>query len=123
MRVAIKYSMEDIKIAITRVIEKLPSPETSQAIRLLALMVEFPAHFSVSLAGVMLHQVCSPSSTPSADDLKPLMVYPALATAIIINRDSMLKTYLRPDFYKPPVPAPGTKEWSQKELKSFGFSE
>ena len=132
MRVAARFSMEDIKIAIPRVISKLPSPEVGQAVWRLAFMAEFPAYFSVSLAGGVLLQSCSLSSTPSSDDLKPLMGYPALIAAIIRKREAMLKKQMQSqkhqyqqywDGDEPYVPASGIEGWLQVVLESLGFLE
>ena len=132
MRVAARYSMEDIKIAIPRVISKLPSPGIGQAVWRLAFMAEFPAYFSVSLAGGVLLQSCSLSSTPSSDDLKPLMGYPALIAAIIRKRETMLKIQMQPQKYQPQqswnwdeprAPTPGIEGWLQEVLESLGFPE
>jgi len=132
MRVASKYGMEDIQIAITRVITHLPSPGIGQAIGRLAFMAEFPSHFSLSLAGDVFLQVCSLSSTPTVDDMKPLMAYPVLVTAMIKSREGTLRSQLRPRSLMrrcgvpacakaPPPPRMGG--WIQKELRSFGFTE
>lgn len=148
MRAAVKYTMEDIQMAITRVITHFPSPGIDQAIGRLAFMAEFPAKFSVSLAGDVFLQACSLSSTPSANDLKPLMTHPALVAAMIKNRESKLRNQLQqssravetlqqenwgyyavpetvprsPSPSPPMVPEPRTEGWLQEELVSLGFS-
>lgn len=124
--------MDDIKVAITRVITNLHSPGIGQAIGRLAFMAEFPAHFSVSLAGDVFLQACSMSSTPSADDLKPLMAHPALVAAMIKERESTLRNQLQthqPSYgwstvhESVPAPASQMEAWLQEELRSFGFPE
>ncbi len=143
MRAASRYTMEDIKMAITRVVTHLPSPGMDQAIRRLGFMAEFPAHFSVSVAGDVFLQACSLSSTPSANDLKSLMAHPALVAAIIKKREIELRNQLQQPQQEVikswsypgnsgvtthtrellPPPSPRMEGWLQEELKSFGFSE
>jgi hypothetical protein len=149
MRIASRYGMDDIKVAITRVITHMSSPGIGQAAGRLAFMAEFPAHFSLSLAGDVFLQACPLSSTPSADDLKPLMAYPVLVAAMIKYRERTLRNQLQPPVQLPvvvssaprpywtndesppprtPIPLPSApasriEGWLQEELRSLGFSE
>ena len=153
MRIASKYDMEDIKMAITRIITNMTSAGIGQAIERLAFMAEFSTHFSVSLAGDIFLQACSISSTPSANDLKPLMAQPRLMAAMIKNREGMLRGQLEQELRvqtrsphhsswcsppraptrlprsprspppRSPSPVPRLEAWILEELNSFGFSK
>jgi hypothetical protein len=147
MRVASKYDMDDITMAITQVIANMSSHGIGPAIARLAFMAGFPAHFSVKLVGEVFIQACLLSATPSADDLKPLLAHPALVAAMIRTRESTLKDQFdesmglpppsrvraMPVVYSPPSrpatlipappPVPQMGAWLLKELESLGFSE
>ena len=135
MRITSKYNMEDIEMAITRIITNMTSLGIGQAIERLAFMAEFSTHFSVSLAGDVFLHACPLSSTPSGNDLKPLMARPGLIAAMIKNRESMLRSQLETELrpispqglsWDPPVsprpPGPQLEAWLLEELDSFGFS-
>ena len=115
MRISSKYGMEDIKMAITGVITNMISPaiEIRQEIERLAFMTEFPTYFSVSVAGDTFDRACSSWSSPSANDLKPLLVHPGLIAAMMRNRESRIGGQSKP---------PQLAGWLLEEINSFGFS-
>ena len=137
MRIASKYEMEDIQMAITRIITNMTSLGIGQAIERLAFMAEFSTNFSVSLAGAVFLQACSISSTPSANDLKPLLGQPTLIAGMIENRERMLRSEmeakLRPRESRPVMewgsplrsasPIPQLEAGLLGELRSLGFSQ
>ena len=124
-------------MAITRIITDMTSPGIGRAIERLSFMAEFSTHFSVSLAGDVFLQACSVSSTPSANDLKPLISQPSLIAAMIKNREIVLKSQVRNDepvaevyvwqhqpyIPDPPAPVPQLEAWLLEELNSFEFSK
>jgi hypothetical protein len=90
MRMAIKYSMDDVQVAIVKVIRSIsPGPGIGKAIGRLAFIAEFPGNFSSSVAGKIFTKACSMDFHPTADDLKPLMAHPALVALMMQYQEGL----------------------------------
>ena len=113
MRVAIKYSMDDIQNAIVHAIKfDLSGPRSSkaQAIARLTFMTEFPDHFSGYFARELFTEVCSIDYHPTGLDLRPLMAYPALVALMMQYREGLSSKEERYTHY-----------WLNEKIESLGF--
>ena len=88
MRVAAKYSMDDVQDAIVRVINSLPS---ALGIARLAFIAEFPGHFHMSTFKEVFVQACSTDRRPSGHDLQPLMSIPHLVALMMHYREGIIQ--------------------------------
>ena len=132
MRIAIKYSMDDVQTAIVRGVNSLPIM-TSTAIARLALLAEFPDHFSKSAVKQVFTLACSKHYRPSGHDLKPLMVYPNLLALMMQYREEIIqpdqaiwnkkpeKLSNWPKFSQFATITPEDK-WLDVQFESFGFT-
>jgi len=92
MRVATKYSMDDVQNAVVRVIKSLPSDSgIDKAIARLAFIAEFPGHFYKHFFKTVFIQACSTKHRPSGSDLKPLMAFPNLVALMMQYREGIIK--------------------------------
>ena len=91
MRIAIKYSMDDVQSAIVHAINFDLADTRSKAkpIARFAFMAEFPDNFSRSFPIQLFLQVCSIEYHPTADDLRPLMAHPALVALVMQCREGL----------------------------------
>jgi hypothetical protein len=72
MRVAVKYSMNDVQDAIVRVVNSLPSDSgIRKAIAQLAFVAEFSSHFYKYFFKEVFVQACSTNQRPSGPDPWP----------------------------------------------------
>jgi len=107
MRIAVKYSMDDVQKAIVEVINSFSFTwEYSTAIARLAFVVEFPNHFPKSMIREVFVQSCPKTYHPSGNDLKPLMAYPNLVALMMQYREGII--------------LPSQAVWSKKSPFSFG---
>src|SRR5260221_13796646 len=68
MRIAAKYSMDDVQTAIVHVIKSLSSEQgIGEAIARLAFIAEFPSHFTISFATQGFTRACSLGYYPTAN--------------------------------------------------------
>ena len=88
MRVAAKYSMDDVQGAIVRVVNSLPS---ASEIARLAFIAEFPGHFYKSAFKEVFVQACSTDRRPSGHDLQPLMAFPHLVALMMHYREGIIQ--------------------------------
>jgi len=96
MRIAVTYNMEDVQVAIVqvvavqveiaRVIQKPPNGET---IAQLAFIAEFQDHISKGVAIQVIADASSIDFHPTADDLKPLMAFPAFVAFLMQYREGL----------------------------------
>ncbi len=105
MRIAVKYTMDDIQLAIVKVIEltpPLPPPLLSYqgfpsqlssglgtAISRLAFVAEFPSHFTKEVAIRAFTQASSINRRPTANDLGPLVPYLAFLALMMKYREGL----------------------------------
>ena len=92
MRIAVKYSMDDVQVAIAGVIQTIPSQPLQHlgtAILRLAFVAEFPTHFFPYVAIQVFTHASSIDHYPTADDLEPLMPYPAFVALMIQYREAL----------------------------------
>lgn len=88
MRVATKYSMDDVQVAITNVIQRMHAGRgITKAIALLALVAEFPDSLPGNFAIQMFINACSITQHPTADDLKPLFAFPGFLAIMMQYRE------------------------------------
>jgi hypothetical protein len=135
MRMAIKYSMDDVQAAIVNVIPSiLPGLGIGKAIARLAFIADFPGNFSSSVAEQIFTKACSMGFHPTADDLKPLMAHPALVALMmqyregLSNPDQAIWKRSKPG-PNPPSMAPWQwlhmrqeQRWAIEQFKSLGFT-
>jgi hypothetical protein len=92
MRIAVKYSMDDIQVAIVKVIQlfsRVPLQNLKTAILLLAFVAEFPSYFTNDFAIKVFTDASSIQYRPTADDLEPLMAYPAFVALMMKYREGL----------------------------------
>ena len=114
MRIAIKYSMDDVQDAIANVIQ---SVTPAKAITRLAFASEFPDRFTASFATELFTKACSLDYHPTADDLEPLMAQPALVGLIMQYREGLgnpEQAVWRHLVF-------GSQTWLQHHINSLGF--
>ena len=88
MRMAVKYSMDDIQVAITKIIHSVSGGQgITKAITRLAFVAEFPGYFSGPFAIQVFIDACPIIYHPTADDLKPLVAYPAFVSLMMQYRE------------------------------------
>jgi hypothetical protein len=116
MRIAVKYSMEDVQVAITKFIEMPPQPR--EEISRLAFVAEFPSYFSKGLAIQVFTSACSVGYELAAYDVKPLMAYPAFVVLMVHYREGARNPsraiWMRHPFWE-------LYAWLNKQFESFGF--
>ena len=130
MRIAIKYSMDDVQAAIVRVVNTLGGVGSS-GIEKLAFLAEFPDRFSKdAIVGVFV-QVCANYYHPSGHDLEPLLAYPKLLALMMRYREEIIrpnqaiwdqKPPVQPVYHIPVVPSITPREkWLNEQFKSLGY--
>jgi hypothetical protein len=122
MRIAVKYLMDDVQVAITKVIRIPPQPRQNlhTEISLLAFVAEFPSYFSKGFAIQVFTKASSISLHPTANDLGPLIAHPAFLALMMQYREGLGN----PDgaIWKGPCcPMRRQKEWLDDQFKLFGF--
>ena len=89
MRVAAKYSMDDVQDAIVRVINSLPF---ESKIATLAFIAEFSGHFRKVFFKQVFVQACSTDNHPPLGyDLQPLMVFPNIISLMMRYREGIIQ--------------------------------
>ena len=125
MRVAAKYSMDDVQDAIVRVINSLPS---ASGIARLAFIAEFPGHFYKSTFKEVFVQACSTDRRPSGHDLQPLMGIPHLVALMMHYREGIIRPNLAVwneiTSLQSPRRRGGSREdtWLDEQLESLGLA-
>ena len=119
MRIAVKYAMEDVQVAITKVIERTPIhplKDLSTEILRLAFVAEFPGHFTRRVAVQVFTQASSIDHHPTANHIEPLMPYPAFVVLMMRYREGLGNKDTAPwkGWYHP-------GSWLDTELEHFGF--
>ena len=129
MRIAAKYAMDDVQVAIAKVIQLIPPPPPpiyplptplglGTAILQLAFVAEFPSHFSKAVAIQVFIQASSIAYRPTADQLEPLMPYPAFVALMMQYRELLQN----PDTAKNIKQANGNPSWLNNGFGRFGFN-
>ena len=89
MRIATKYSMDDVQDAIVRVINSLPF---ESEIASLAFIAEFPGHFHKEFFKEVFVDACSTEvPPPSGHDLQPLMAFPHIVSLMMKYREGIIQ--------------------------------
>jgi hypothetical protein len=121
MRIAVKWSMDDVQVAITKVIQIPPKPRQNlrTEIALLAFVAEFPSYFSKAFATQVFIKASSILYHLTADDVKPLMAYPAFVVLMMQYREGSRTNegaiWMGCPYYGQEY------MWLDKQLQSFGF--
>jgi hypothetical protein len=120
MRIATKYSMSDVQVAITKVIQIPPKPrrDLRTEISLLAFVAEFPSYFAKSIAIQVFINASSINFHPTADDVMLLMAYPAFLVLMMQHREGLRDPAQA--IWKP-YPYGNVQTWLDKKFESFGF--
>ena len=105
MRIAIKYSMDDVQDAIIQVIHRRHSD-----IPQLAFIAEFPGYFSYGFA-IRVFTGANSGFYPDAINLEPIMAYPALIALLMQYRERLARTR----------EAEGSTLWLNGHFTAFGF--
>ena len=126
MRIAIKYSMDDIQAAIADVIPLIslqPQQGLGTAILRLAFVAEFPSHFSRDVAIQMFTDASSISHHPTVDHLKPLLPHPAFVVLMMQYREGLSNpdTSIWKRQWPSYVPAYAERKWLNQEFGRLGF--
>ena len=130
MRIAVKYSMDDVLVAIPKVIQmpQQPRQDLCTEILRLAFVAEFPSYFSKDLAIRMFIQACSTRLHPTANDLGPLMAHPAFVALMMQYREGLANpdgtiwpgSSFKTDIWG--VPRLMTAEmWLDEQFEAFAF--
>jgi len=133
MRIAVKYAMDDVQVAIVQVAiaRVTQKPPDGEAIARLAFIAEFPSHIYQNVAIQVFTDACSIDFSPTADDLKPLMAFPPFVARLMQYREA----HSNPDRSRPNMATYLTvrgrdgrvenrlvaKEWLDTQFESFGF--
>jgi len=131
MRIAVKYAIDDVQVAIARVIKKasaLACFYPREAIAQLAFIAEFPSHISKDVAMQVFTEASSIRFHPTAGDLKPLMAFPNFIALMMQYREAHSNkstpntatclTMLGRDGRMKKLEA---KVWLDRQFESFGF--
>ena len=128
MRIAIKYSMDDVQLAIARVIQPIsPRPPCiGRAIGQLAFIAEFPSHISNGIATQVFTEASSIDFYPTADELKPLMAFPAFVALMVKYREGLknpVKAIWQEDGYwdEGYLVEMDESTWLNTQFETFGF--
>ncbi len=132
MRIAVKYAMDDVQVAIAKVIQLIPPhppshpqsytlPALGTAILRLALVAEFPSHFSKGVAIQVFTQASSIDNVcrPTAHQLEPLMPYPVFVALMMQYREELHN----PDAAKRIKQHNGTPPWLDHAFGRFEFKQ
>ena len=129
MRLAAKYSMDDVQGAIVRVINSLPSNLT---IARLAFIAEFSGHFYKSLFKTVFVQACTTNPPPSGHDLLPLMAFPHVVALMMQYREGTIQPNQAVwNGWVPPRSPPRRRDsvrvsyeysWLDEQLESLGLA-
>ena len=118
MRIAVKYSMDDVQVAIAGVIQIIspqPPRDLGTAILRLAFVAEFPSHFFQDVAVEVFTHASSIKYQPTAADLRPLMPYPAFVALMMRYREGLSKSNTSRKCEQT-VPS-----WLHTEFRNFGL--
>ena len=94
MRIATKYSMEEVQAAVVRVVQSKTLDHTSsigEAIATLCFTAEFPGHFLENHVREAFIKACDTEFYPSIEDLERLMAHPGLLVAMMKYREGKLE--------------------------------
>ena len=120
MRIAVKYSMDDVQHAIVRVITSLPSDSgIGKAIARLAFTAEFSGHFYKPFFKEVFVQACSTVHRPSGLDLTPLMVFPNLVALMMEYREGIIQSKWNE---RTPSPASPVRMWGAPSPRGRALS-
>ena len=137
MRIAVKYSMDDVQAAIVRVVDSQRAGGRA-AIAKLAFVAEFPDRFAKGTIREVFYRVGATYYRPSGHDLGPLLAYPNLLALMMQYREESNKQNKKEAIWdekpravppvrfsnayvEPPSITPEEK-WLDEQLKSLGFS-
>jgi hypothetical protein len=127
MRIAVKYSMNDVQVAIAKAVGSNLLPGLHTRIARLAFVAEFPSHFSKDFAIKVFTDASIIDSHPTVDDLEPLIAYPAFIALMMQYREGLCnsdkaiwkKTLVR-TFSRQMEPM-NERMWLNVQFGSFGF--
>jgi len=83
--------MDDVQVAITKVIQIPPQPQPGLRTEILrlAFVAEFPSYFSKDFAIQTFRNASAIQYRPAADDIKPLMAHPAFVVLMMGYREGL----------------------------------
>lgn len=123
MRIAIKYSMDDVRDAIVEAIIKAIrfgiGGSEAKRIEQLAFMGDFPDHVPGYVAVYLFLEVCSIEYHPTADELRPLMAHPALVALVMQCREGLSDQSLA--IWNNRESSWSMETWLKEQLESLGF--
>ena len=116
MRIATKYSMDDVQRVIVHAIKFDLARVRGKTVELLAFIAEFPDYIPGCLPIQLFLQICSIAYHPTADDLRPLMAHPALVALVMQCREG----FTNPS--KAIWSGSPFQDWLKEQFKSLGFN-
>ena len=117
MRIAVKYAMDDVQVAIAQLIPLQPQLDLGTAIFRLAFVAEFQSHFTRDVAIKVFTHASSIDHHPTADHLGPLMPYPAFVAIMMRYREGLRNQ----DTSSWSKLGYGSDYWLNQEFGRFGF--
>ena len=124
MRMATKYSMDDVQGAITKVIQSISPPRLTfgidKAIERLAFIAEFPSHFSRDDAVHAFIRACPTSVYPTTHDLKPLRNHLDFVVLMMQYREG-LRNPSQAQWMLMGVITRDVMAWLNSEFEALGF--
>ena len=113
MRLAVKYSMDDVQKAIVRVIHSLPF---ESKIAPLAFISEFLPEFPNGFFKKVFVQACSTGDhPPPGDDLEPLMAFPNVVSLMMTYREGVIQ----PNRALWDLNESGASDWLDRQIASL----
>jgi len=126
MRIAVKYSMDDIQVAITKAILLPPTRRTE--ISRLAFVAEFPSYFFKESAIQVFIDASSIEYHLTDNDIQPLMAHPAYVVLLMHHREGCgnpAGAIWKECYYHMEGDgnrrAMNARMWLDKQFTSFGF--
>ena len=128
MRIAVKYSMDDIQTAIADVIPLIPlqpQHDLGKAILRLAFVAEFPSHFFTNDAIKIFTDASPINHHPTAGHLKPLLPHPEFLALMMQYREALSSPETA--IWRKQVNVNGflqnstQQKWFNEEFGRFGF--
>jgi len=126
MRIAAKYSMDDVQVAITKVVQippQQPHPGLRIAILRLAFVAEFPSYFSKFFAIQTFRNASAIQYRPAADDIKPLIAHPSFLVLMMQYREGLGNLNAAPwtKTVNWEIVSTDDKWWLDEQFSSLGF--
>src|SRR5258706_3370960 len=121
MRIADMYSMDDIQVAIAKIVHTIPPgppQDLDTAILRLAFVAEFPKHFTKSVAIKVFTQASLIHYRPTAYHIMLLIPHPAFVALMMLYREG-----IRDPDTASRTQKHGPGSWLDREFDRFAFKD